>query len=59
MKLFLNTTDLKNPTIEITYDDFKNECKYCGVKIYQKGYCDSHCRRYDEEKTVAIKEIKK
>ena len=49
MKIFLNTTDLKNPKIEITYNDFKNYCKFCKDRIYQKGFCDSHCRRYYEE----------
>ena len=49
MKIFLNTVDLKNPKIEITYDDFKNKCKFCGDRIYHEGFCDSHCKTYYNE----------
>jgi|5_EtaG_2_1085323.scaffolds.fasta_scaffold09968_7 hypothetical protein len=37
------------PSSNNTKDDFKNYCKFCKDRIYQKGFCDSHCRRYYEE----------
>ena len=34
---------------QITYDDFKNKCKFCSGIIYHEGFCDGHCKRYHEE----------
>jgi hypothetical protein len=34
---------------QISYNDFKNNCKFCNDRIYNSGYCDRHCKRYDKE----------